>query len=227
MEFQIWDGNEEPRDLETDFIDFTNNEFTYTGTDLEQTNVFDLKTNGESIFERQFDGSDPNIVGLSTNVVMIPNHLFESGQNITYNGNQGRDNNTTVNNIGIATTVSGIGLTDKLPNDLFTVKISNSIGFCNTLEDALMLSPKTFELTSVGIGTFHRVGTKDQDQRALILIDNMIQSPISNTNVTTQTAEALQTEDSFRVVGINSFFPEDYIQIDDEYMKSFHISRSR
>ena len=28
----------------------------------------------------------------------------------------------------------------------------------------------------------------------------------------------LQTEDSFRVVGINSFFPEDYIQIDDEYM---------
>ena len=190
MEFQIWDGNEEPRDLETDFIDFTNNESTYTGTDLEQTNVFDLKTNGESIFERQFDGSDPNIVGLSTNVVMIPNHLFESGQNITYNGNQGRDNNTTVNNIGIAlTTVSGIGLTDKLPNDLFTQSRLVIIITHSTAEDALMLSPKTFELTSVGIGTFHRVGTKDQDQRTFILIDNMIQSPIAKTNVTTQTNE--------------------------------------
>ena len=47
----------------------------------------------------------------------------------------------------------------------------------------------------------------------------MIQSPISNTNVTTQTAASLQTETNFRVVGINSFFPEDYIQIDDEYMQ--------
>ena len=62
--------------------------------------------------------------------MIIPDHLFETGQNITYIGNQGRNNNTTFNNIGITpTVVSGIGLTDKLPNDLYAVKISNKISF--------------------------------------------------------------------------------------------------
>ena len=60
-------------------------------------------------------------------------------------------------------------------------------------------NPKTFELTSVGIGTFHRISSKNQNQRTLILIDNIIQSPISLTNVTTQSNETITTGDEFKV----------------------------
>ena len=220
LELLIWDGNEDLRDIDTDFINFTNNEAIYKGTDLEQQNVFELKSDGFDIFERAFDGSDPEIVGLGTNVVIIPNHLFESGENITYNGAQGRDNNTTVNNIGIAATVvSGIGLTDKLPNDLFAVKVNNkAISFAASAEDALAQVPKTFELTSVGLGTFHRVSSKNVEERTMILIDNAIQSPISITDITTSLSDTVQTETNFRVVGITSFFPKDIIRVDDEYM---------
>ena len=62
MELLIWDGNEDLRDIDTDFIDITNNESILKETDLEQTNVFQLKTNGLGIFERTFDGSDPKLL---------------------------------------------------------------------------------------------------------------------------------------------------------------------
>ena len=220
QELLIWDGNEDLRDIDTDFVSFTNNEAIYKGTDLEQTNKFQLNSGGFGIFERSFDGSDPEVVGLGTNVVNIPNHLFESGESIIYNGNQGRNNQTTVNNIGITpTVVSGIGLTDKLPSNLFAVKVSDkAIAFAASAEDALAQSPKTFELTSVGLGTFHRVSSNSVDQRTMITIDNAIQSPITNTNVTTNLSATIQTQTNFRVAGISSFFPDDIVKVDDEFM---------
>ncbi len=220
QELQIWDGNNDLRDINTDFGDITNNEATFRGTNLEQTNRFSMNTDGKGIFVRSFDGDNPDVVGVGTNSVKIPNHLFESGQNITYSGNQGRDNDTTVNNISIASTVvPGIGLTDKLPVDLYAVKINDGqLAFSDTAENALLRIPKTFQITGVGVGTFHQIKSKNQDARTLVLIDNMIQSPVAETDITTSLTETLSTETLFTVAGITSFFSDDIIKIDDEYM---------
>ena len=41
------------------------------------------------------------------------------------------------------------------------------------------------DLTSVGVGTSHSFTSKNQNQKVLISIDNVIQSPVAGTSVTT------------------------------------------
>ena len=218
VEIQQFQGNDFPGELNTNFLSIINSNIQYVGSKLEQNVQFNVNENGVGVFIRDFDGSDSKIVGVGTNSVVIPFHLFETGDRVIYNGNEGRTG-TSVNRIGIAeTTVAGIS-TDKLPRDVYAVKVSDSkLAFAETPEDALLLQPKTFQITSVGIGTFHQVKSQKTDERTMILIDNMIQSPLADTDIQTQLSLSIQSNTEIRVTGITSFFSEDMIRVDDEYM---------
>ena len=58
-------------------------------------------------------------------------------------------------NIGIAaTTISGIGVTTKMPSTVFAVKIAeNKFKVARTATEALQTVPKVLDITSVGVGT--------------------------------------------------------------------------
>ena len=190
---------------------------TYTGTENDVKRSFELRHQGDLIFERVFDSTAlGTTVSTDENVLILPNHFFVTGELVRY----------TVPNeddirVGIATTsVAGVGVTDKLPTDLYVVKVNDSkIKFADSAENALKFNPETLTITSVGVGTQHKVTATNKDAKGVFTIDNMMQSPLVALAITTSVADDIAlTETLINTAGITSFFANDIIQIDDEVM---------
>lgn len=190
----------------------------YTGTEIDIKRSFDLTHRQLPIFERNFVGSASTIVDLANNLIKIPNHYFVTGEELIYS----YDKTGTTQAIGIGTTtIAGIGTTDKLPSTVYAIKVNDiSIRLASSVENALKVVPVPIVLSSVGIGTLHTFTSKKQNSRVLVSIDNVIQSPIVSTSVTTALSQkSLITDDTIVVSGITSFFGGDLIKIDDEIMR--------
>ena len=101
-----------------------------------------------------------------------------------------------------------------------------------TAENALKSITVPLELSSVGVGTSHSFISKNQNTRALISIDNMIQSPIVGTGVTTSLgADFPRSETIMFTSGITSFFSGDVIRVGSatthEMMKIIAVNNGR
>lgn len=163
---------------------------------------------------------DGNSVSLASTI----SSQINAGSAVTFYGLFDSDSTekTTLANIGIANTyISGVGVTDKLSGDLYVYKYDNKfIGFCTSASDALSTSPNLIDLTFVGIGDNHYITATNQNSKCIILIDNVIQSPIVSTGVTALIKNDLELLDTtLHFSGISSFFGGDLIKIDDEIMK--------
>jgi hypothetical protein len=121
----------------------------YEGSFYDIKRSFYLNHKGLPIFERYFNGSSVGIVSVSKNNIHIPNHFFVTGEEVSYT----YSGTGTGNAIGIATTsISGIGLTDKLPSTLYIVKSSDiHVQVAASASEALKTIPKVLDITSVGI----------------------------------------------------------------------------
>ena len=190
----------------------------YLGTKNNIKKSFNLTHKEKPIFSRYFDGSDNTIVSVASSTITILNHYFVTGEEVRYSyAGAG-----TTQAIGIAQTViAGIGTTDKLPQTAYIVKIDEStIQLTGSAADALKTTPSFFNITSVGIGTDHRFTSTNQNTKNIIAVDNIIQSPIVGTSVTTTLTQNITTFDNFiTLLGITSFFAGNLIQINDEIMK--------
>jgi hypothetical protein len=190
----------------------------YEGTFFDVKRTFSLKHKGLPIFERYFRGNSTGIVSTTDDTIYIPNHFFVTGEEVFYS----YAGSGTGNAIGIGTTsISGIGITDRLPSTLYIVKKNDIyVQVAASSSDALKTIPKVLDITNVGFGTLHRFISKKQNTRALISIDNVIQSPIVSTSITSKTsAPVLMSDNTIDFVGITSFFGGDLIKIDDEIMR--------
>ena len=208
-------------------IDLTNSQIVTSvskvGINDENNNRtnFNLTHKDLPIFERAFDASDPFNVNLQQDSLYLPNHFFVTGEKILYRS-QKFNKTSTVKSIGIAaTSISGIGITDKLPSELYVYKFDNArIGVCTSPTDALSIPPKLLDFTSLGVDTLHYITATDQNSKSLIAIDNVIQSPIVSTSVTSSLSQDVRLSDSTLVFsGITSFFSGDIIKINNEIMK--------
>jgi hypothetical protein len=190
----------------------------YFGTDSDIKREFELTHENEPIFERYFLGNSTDVVNTTTNIIKIPNHFFVSGEKIRYN-----HVGTASSAIGIATTsFVGAANTTFLPDEnLFAVKVDdNNIKIATSAENALKSIPQVVELESVGIGTSHRFISTNQNAKVVVAIDNLIQSPIVSTAITTTLADQVRDVDNLiEFSGITSFFGSDIIQIGNEIMK--------
>ena len=215
------------QDDSRDIIDFNNGTIetffsSYTGTERDIKRSFELKNKTNPIFERYFDGSDSSIVSISENSITIPNHFFVSGENIVYyHAGAG-----STQAIGIATTsMTGVGSTDKVPagitTSVFIVKVDeNKVKLASSSTNALKIVPEVLNITSVGIGTSHRFVSTNQNAKVLLALDNIIQSPVVSTAVTTSLADQVfTTDDILKFSGISSFFGSDLIKVNNEIMK--------
>jgi len=189
-------------------------EKTYIGTLLDLATSFDLKHKGDQIFLRGFDGSDPGIVSTTNNSISIPNHFFVTGEEVVYSS----PGAGTTSAIGIAaTTVPGIGLTDKLPTTLYVVAPnSKDLKFATTSENALKLDPVVLSIGSTGIGAGHSITATKQNQKVLLAVDNIIQSPIVSFGNTTTLAQDVVFQQDILLTGITSIFTGDNLRIGDE-----------
>ena len=87
----------------------------YEGTQIGIKRAFELTHDGLPIFQRNFDGSNTDIVDVTNNTIRIPDHFFTTGEPVTYS--VGISTNVR---IGIETTsFAGIGNTNILPTTLF------------------------------------------------------------------------------------------------------------
>ena len=193
------------------------NHGTYTGTKFDTRRAFNLKHNGLQIFQRAFLGNDSSTVNLTNNSINIPDHFFVTGEKLVYSYENSLVEST--NAIGIVTqSIAGVS-TDKLPTEVFAVKLSNSaVGLATNAAAALAATPDTLDLLTLGIGTFHKLTSTNQNARALMAIDNMIQAPVTEVVVSTTLDQEVIFDVDFEVTGITSFRSNDLIKIDDEIM---------
>ena len=210
-------------ELRTNNLEISSVYGRYGGILLETQTEFDLKNNGDYIFSRDFDGSDSNIVDINRNMIVTQNHFFVTGEQVTYEQTGSRGEESNFYNVGIAATnVPGIGVTDKLPRqNLYVVKVGDlGIRFALSAADALNEPlPKVLTFSNVGIGTIHTIKGLHQNTKCLMALDNMIQSPIAKTTVSTKLLETINEQTDIRVSGISSIFSRDIIRIDDEIME--------
>ena len=214
-------------DYDKDTINFlnskiqTNNGF-YNGTETDIKREFVLKHKNLPIFER-IVGSASTIVNTVSNTIHIPDHFFVTGELINY-----FNNGTDVNDaIGIASTsFAGIGVTDKLPQNIYVVKVDqNNIKLSRSAEDALSFIPKTLDINSNSQpGISHRFVSTNQNSKVIVAIDNLIQSPVVSTSVTTKLATNFTAAETLLYFdSTTSFFSGDLIKIDNEILKIENI----
>ena len=181
---------------------------------------FDLTYDGISIFERQFDPQNENILNIEENFIRIPNHFFVTGEKINYK--TAELVHIPENAIGIATTsIPGIGSTNILPETLFVYKVDDTkIKLCGSSEIALSNNPTFIDFSSSGIGQTHYIISTDQNKKCLITIDNVIQSPIVSTSTTCFLENDLNILNSIlKFSDTDSFSVDELIIINDEIMK--------
>jgi hypothetical protein len=188
-------------------VDFANG--TFQGTELARRKDFDLYQDGYPIFEKIVDPSE--VISLTNSTLFLPNHFFVSGEEVVYDTGLGGQP------IGIATTtITGIGLTDKLPSTFYVIKIDDTIfQVAGSVEDALVNDYLT--LTGVGVGTEHVITSTGQNSKCIVTLDNVIQSPIVSTAVTTSLDVGVGVaEEVLTFAGITSFFAGDFVKVNNE-----------
>lgn len=181
----------------------------------------ELRHKGDPIFERYFDGNSTSAIDFENNAILIPNHFFRTGENLTYEYENFFNNSNAA--VGVATTtIPGVGVSiTKLPQNLYAVVLNDRfIQLAATKDRALKRIPEVFDLTSTGFGTFHKFVGEKQNTRSLIAVDNVIQTPAIDTETRTTLLEDLSAgSDLLVVAGITSFFTGDLIRINNEIMR--------
>lgn len=196
-----------------------------SGVDGERVTSFNLTHFGTPIFERIFNGGNSDIVNINDNTILIPKHFFTTGEKIKYYSNE-FDINDTENSIEIQqVNVPGIGFTNKLPKDVYVVKINDlKIKLAKSAEDALKIIPQTLEITSLGGNNVHKFVCEKQNAKSLISIDNIIQSPIITTNKIAELVESLDDLSfELKVNDEKLFVTGDIISVNNEYMRVFSV----
>ena len=216
-EMRIYDDNTRIDEIDMFSTVIKTDHKDYEGTKLDLKTKFDLKHDGLDIFRRVFNGSSAATVDVSNNKVIIPNHYFVGGESIEYSH---PGTGTTMAIVIDNTTFPSIGATTKLPNtELFVIKVDEAaIQLATSAENALSVPPVPVGISAVGAGASHAFSSTNQNTKALLTIDNMIQSPLAVTNITTTLDQDIVFDLVFNTTGVTSFTSGDVIKIDDEYM---------
>lgn len=191
------------------------------------TNIINVNSTSGIEVNDYFSDTYIPVIAVDANSVSLASTISSQitvGSAVTFYGLFESDStqDSTLASIGIANTyISGIGVTDKLSGDLYVYKYDNKfIGLCTSPSDALSTSPSLIDLNSVGIGDNHYITATNQNSKCIILIDNVIQSPIVSTGITASVQNDLALLDTtLYFSGISSFFGGDLIKINDEIMK--------
>ena len=187
----------------------------YLGTENAIKRSFDLYHKKRPIMRRSFRANSSSSVDLIRDRIIIPNHYFSTGEEVIYDTAGDEP-------VGIATTtIAGIGLTDKLPDKLYIIKVNDiSVRVAASASEALQPFPKYLDLNSYGIGSQHSLTGKRGNSRSLITIDNMIQSPIVSTSTTTRLAADVALKDvRVKVENPDAFIGGDIFKVNDEILR--------
>jgi len=204
-------------------IEETVNAFRYFGVNSDNLNRlnFDATYLGTPIFQKIIDFSDNNIVNLETGTFNIKNHFFSDGEEVIYTPNSSFLG-VGKSPVGIGITLNSVGIvTDKLPSNVFVIKVDNDTFKLATRKEYSNVGIHV-TFTSVGEGNAHELEMVKKNEKTLISVDGIIQSPISYSLIdyTVNNGSSLGPSTSFiPLSGISSIGIGDLLKIDNEYIK--------
>jgi len=175
---------------------------------------FNLQSDSKPIFQKQFNPTDASTLDPSTGVFTIIDHFFETGERLIYNPGS---TFTGVSLSGIATAGGTLG------SEVYAIRVSkDTFKISKSRPDALAGVGITF--TSVGVGNAHEFEMFKKNEKALLSIDGVIQSPIAFTPITTDLEfNITNSATTFSVTGLSSITSGDVIKVDDEFMKITNV----
>lgn len=201
-------------------ISFSSGYGEYTSGEFFQSSAFELRSNDELIFSKEFLSNSSNTVNLQDDYFLFFNHNFVTGEELIYE----YDFDITNIPIGIGSTIiSGVS-TDKLPKTIYAVKQdSTKIKVAASKTDALLEEPKILDLTGYGVG-IHKISAKNPNLNTLITINNIIQHPIVSTSSTTFILDPINVGDlSVKVDNPNIFKGGDLFKINNEFFRVLSV----
>ena len=179
---------------------------------------FSIFTDGDPVFQIEFNGSSNEIVSPGEGTINLINHFFVSGEVVEYippDNNPANAINITPTDFG-----PGIGTTSKLPSRITIIKQDNQkVRVATSATNALLFNPIGVGLTSVGIGSTHIFKSLEPNNRLLVTVNGTIQSPMVGTAYTTALSSNVGIGTTvINVVGVTSIFGGDLLRTNDEVM---------
>ena len=175
---------------------------------------FPLQHNSIPIFQKQFNPSDSSNLNPVTGLFTIKDHFFETGERLNYVPNS---TFTGISITGISTSGGVLG------SEVYAIKeTKDTFKISKSKPDAVAGIALTF--TNLGSGNAHEFEMFKKNEKALLSIDGVIQSPMAFTPITTDLEFNITNNvTTFSVTGITSITSNDIIKIDNEFMKVTNV----
>ena len=216
--YTVLDNDNEPPILEYGNIEESVDIQFYNSINGNRINIsnFNLTSDGTPIFAKTFDPEDENILNASTGEFSIQNHFFKNREELIYTPK------STI--IGLAATAMAYtdGVTSgTLPSTVFA--IVNDLNY-DKFQISTSITGAAVTFTNLGGGNAHQFEMKKKNEKAIITIDDLIQTPVTLTNVShTLSTNISDTDELFVLSGISSIIPTDILKIDDEYFNVVNV----
>ena len=185
----------------------------YYGINQREILQFDAKHNGVDIFAKTFDPATAGLLSTTTGIFTVE-HFFQTGEELEYRAGS--------NLIGVGATglvyYTGVG-TDRLPESVFAIRL-NSSQFQVAISTTAAAAGTAVTFSDFGSGNRHVLAMAKRNEKSIITIDGIVQSPLSKTPLSEQTMQSIGAGTTIiQLSGISSIRPADLIKINDEYMR--------
>lgn len=187
---------------------------------------FALRSNGTPVLKKIFDPTNISVVSVGSSVLNIPNHNFNTGEELNYSPGPG---GSFISIASTNRTITGI-TTTKLPETVFAYKVDNNTIKLSGIKTDATTNNIFFQFaalsgigSTVGAGQTHSLATSYQvaNTRALITIDGIIQSPLYRKAVSTGLVDVVGAADTtIKLTGITSIATNTLFQIESEILQA-------
>jgi hypothetical protein len=183
---------------------------------------FKMEYQDTPIFQKFWDPANTTTLNKETGEFNITNHFFETGEELIYRAGTSVSGLTSTS-IGIGATADSIGIvTNTLPYQVYAIKVSNEkFKIATRPEYASAGIAVTF--TNNGAGNNHSFEMVKKLEKAIISIDDVIQSPLAYTPIVydleANGGQIGTATTVFSMTGISSIFNGDILKVEDEFMK--------
>jgi len=188
-------------------------QFDSINGDRSNVGFFKLKNNNNLIFANYFN--PVNDVNLATGEFIIKNNFFNRNERLIYSPG------SSIDGVGISSLVMSNG--NPLPSEVY-VSLPSGTTNSNTFKLSTTRGGTAITFNSVGVGNRHKLEMFKKNEKTLITLDNVIQSPLSYTPITTTLDNNVNNQVSIStsiisLSGITTIVVNDILKIDEEYIK--------
>ena len=180
--------------------------------DRSDVGAFKLRNNNNTIFSNFFEPS----VGLNTGTgeFTIENNFFNRNERLIYTPG------SSIEGVGIASLVMSNG--NPLPSEVY-VSLPTGTTNSNVFKLSTTRAGAAVTFNTVGTGNRHQLEMFNKNEKSLITLDNVIQSPVSFTPITTTLANNVSSQVSITtsiisLSGITSIVTNDILKINEEFV---------